>query len=86
VQVINERSLVSTEGSHGVRSIGLLNDIRRIMKAIEAEPRKIGESSSPSKITLHMVRRALSIDESPHDEVGPNQKYGQFFRLLPGVL
>lgn len=47
------------------------NDSRRIMEAIEAEPREIGESSSPLKNTLHMVHRALSIDESPHDEVDP---------------
>ena len=41
------------------------------MEAIEAEPREIGESSSPSKNTLHTVHRALSIDELPHDAVDP---------------
>jgi hypothetical protein len=45
------------------------------MKAIEVEPREIGESSSPSKNTLQMVHRALSIDELPHDEVDPIKIY-----------
>ena len=85
MQVINERNLVLTQGGHGVRPIGLFNDSRRIMEAIEAEPREIGESSSPLKNTLHMVHRALSIDELPHDEVDPIKIYEGNFSDSSGV-